>query len=248
MILVDERVGSREHLQALRNLGVDAELGGRLAGDFQFEGHGADGQVLVGVERKTIADLASSMRQRRLVGQQLRPFVEAYDEPLLVVEGIWRRQRESGYVEVPGGRGWMPLYGKYYYAEILSFLESLQVIAGLRVARTGDSEETAAWLVTLYRWWQKPWQDHRSMQAVYAPEPEVRRNGHRALGLPRKATLAEKWAAQLGGIDDRAVEVAGRFESAKQLANADVDEWLERTKGLRIGRKTAEKIVGEICQ
>lgn len=244
MLLVDERVGSRELLQSIRKRGIQAELGGKLDADFQWTGSGPDGQVLVGVERKSIQDLLGSMRDRRLVGQQLGRMVAAHDICYLVVEGIWRRGRETGLVEVRNGR-WETARGRFHYSEVGRFLCSLEELAGLRLWRTADAEETVAALADWYSWWQKPYSEHKSLDAIYAPAPVVpnwnRRGGRaRTFEVRQEATLLQKVCAQLPRIDSRAIEVATYFSSVRDLAEADVDRWT----GIRgIGKRTAEQIV-----
>lgn len=244
MILVDERVGSRELLQGLRGLGIDADLAGKLDADFQFTGEGPTGAILVGIERKEIQDLLNSKRDHRLAGHQLGPMTDAYDRVYVIVEGYWRRGRGTGLVETRNGSGWSAARGRVYYAEIVHFLSRLEEYAEIRVGRTGDEEETVGLIAGLYTEWQEPYEERRrKIQVVYAPGPDTReRRGHRASVFRRKATLKEKWAAQLPGVDSRAIEVARQFKSAREMADADVERWLE-IEGLRIGRKTAENIV-----
>lgn|SRR5689334_283199 len=244
MVLIDERVGSRELLSGLRGLGIDADLAGRLDADFQFTGLGPTGMVLIGIERKAIQDLLNSMRDRRLAGQQLSRMTACYDVCYLVVEGVWRRQRGTGAVEIMNG-AWRSSRGGHKYAEVDRFLCSLEQLAGLRLRRTGDEEETCAVLADLYSWWQKEYEEHRSLEAIYAPPPDTRvQRGHRATAFRREPTLKEKWAAQLPGVDARAIEIAAQFSSAREMADADVERWME--VGCRVGRKTAENIVGAI--
>lgn len=246
MILVDARVGSRELLTGLRGLGVDAEIAGQLDADFQFTGEGPVGTILIGVERKAIPDMLASMRDRRLAGQQLSRMTSCYDVCVLVIEGIWRRQRGTGFVEIMNG-SWRTSRGSHRYSEVDRFLCSLEQLAGLRIRRTADEEETCAQIADLYSWWQKPYDEHKSLDSIYAPPPDTRvQRGHRAVVFHREPTLKEKWAAQLPGIDSRAIDVAASFESARDMADADVSRWMQ--VGCRIGKKTAENIVEAVCQ
>jgi len=240
VVLVDERVGSRELLSSLRALGVDAELSGKLDADFQFIGEGEDGPVLVGLERKDIQDLLNSMRDGRLAGQQLPQFVRAYEVRYLVVEGIWRRQRSTGLVEIKNGV-WVASRGKHKYAEVVGFLCRLQALWQVQLWRTADAEETSALLAEVYSWWQKPWEEHKR-HAIYAPVPVPK---GRPSWLPHESSLLEEWLSRLPGIADRAIPLAKYFSSPRDMADADVDRWLT-IRGERIGKKTAEKIVEAI--
>jgi ERCC4-type nuclease len=245
LILVDERIGSREQLQTLRGLGVDAELGGKMDSDFQFTGYGPDGAVLsLGIERKSIQDLLNSMRDRRLAGQQLGRMIDTYDVCYLVVEGIWRRGRGTGMVEILQ-RDWRASRGGHRYAEVDRFLCSLEELTGLRLRRTADEEETCAAIADLYLWWQKPYESHTSTRVIYAPGPTIKQKGNRPKLFRHEATLLEKWVVALPGVDDRAIEIAKNFSSPRDMANADIDRWAA-IHGQRVGRKTAQNIVEAI--
>lgn len=243
LILVDERVGSRELLSRIRALGTDAELAGKLDADFQFMGNGEDGAVLIGLERKTITDLFDSMRSGRLAGHQVGTMMRTYDVLYLIVEGYWRRGRGTGVVEVRNGE-WRAARGNVRYSEVMRFLASLRELGNIRTWRTADEEETSAYIVEEYAWWQKEWSAHRTAQTIYSADTGQPK-GRRTHMFRHEASLVEKWLVQLPGVADRAGELARHFSSARDLADADEDRWCE-IKGLRIGRKTAAKIVEAI--
>lgn len=247
MLLVESSVGSRELLDRIRALGVPAELAPGIDSDFQWIGNGEDGPVLVGVERKTIQDFLNSMRERRLEGVQLPKMVNCYDRIYLIIEGTYRKGLD-GWLEIPvKGGEWRPAKGNHRYSESDTFLCRLEEMWGVRAWRTFDERETAAVLANRYMWWQEEWLDHRPLRTVYAPEPERKNERrHKPLGFQEAPSLAEKWAAQLPGVDGRAVEIAARFKSARHMAMADEAEWLQLTKGLRTGKKSVETIVREI--
>ncbi len=213
--------------------------------DFQFTGCGPDGATFcLGIERKTIQDLLNSMRDRRLAGQQLGRMIDTYDVCYLVVEGIWRRGRGTGLVEIMNG-SWRASRGGHRYAEVDRFLCSLEELTGLRLRRTADEEETCAAIADLYLWWQKPYEAHTSTRVIYAPGPSIKQKSNRPKMFRHEATLLEKWVVALPGINDRAIEIAKNFTSPKDLANADMDRWLG-ISGQRIGKKTAQTIVEAI--
>lgn len=244
MILIDSRVGSRELQADIRALGIDAELEDKLDSDFQFTGNGEYGPILVGIERKTIADMLQSMRDRRLAGHQIGCMLETYDVSILLIEGYWRRQRGTGLLEVRNG-AWMAARGNHHFNELVSFICSLRSIAGVHILRTGDEEESAAWIAAEYRWWQKEWTEHRTGREIYAPVPDRKRasGGTRAILFRREASLLEKWLAQLPHVDARAYEFAREFASAYEMATADERVW-QQIKG--VGKKTAKDIVEAI--
>jgi ERCC4-type nuclease len=244
MIVVDSRTGSKELLPLLRQMGVQADLGGYIAADFQFEGHGEKPlePIIVGVERKTVQDMIGSIRERRLLGAQLPEMARAYQVVEIIMEGTWRRNRDTGLVEVPTGAGkWVVARGSMHHEELAHFLMRLQDL-GILVWRTFDERETAAWLKARYNHYQQPYSERvAKLHVVYAPPPEVKRRGRR-IGLlgARVASFKECVAAQLPGVDSRAIELAAQFPSAKALANATVEDWV-RLKG--VGKKGAQTIV-----
>jgi ERCC4-type nuclease len=243
MVLVDERIGSREFLEPLRNLGVDADLA-RLDADFQWVGNGPDGAVLVGVERKEIGDFLTSMRDRRLGGKQAIDMGNTYDIQYLLVEGAWRRGA-GGVLETLKGRNqWASARGSFKWAEAVSFMTSLEELYGMRLWRCFGTEDTCATVAAKYQWWQKPWSEHKSDRQVYAPEPQAG-TGRRARAFRHTATLLERWLCALPGVDGRALELAKYFSSGHDMATASVERWLT-VPGLRIGKKTAETIVGAV--
>lgn len=244
MILVDERVGSRELLANFRSLGTDAELAGQLAADFQFMGYGEHGPVLVGFERKTITDLFDSMRSGRLAGHQIGAMLQTYEVCYLIVEGYWRRGRQSGLVEIRSG-DWKTARGNIRYSEVVRFLASLRELGGLRVWRTADEEETSAYIVEEHAWWQKPWHEHWTNRTVYAASVGKKAGSRRPSLFRSEASLLEKWIVQLPGVQDRATDLARHFESPRDLATADLERWLG-IKGLRIGKKSAQTILEAI--
>lgn len=248
MILVDFRTGSRELLSLIRGFGCDAELTELDAADFAFTGNG-DPEVcaspFIGIERKVLdSDLIQSMRSRRLAGSQVVKMGRMFDECYLVVEGLWKRNRETGYIDVPAGRGkpWRPVRGNIKYSEVGRFLCSLEIQGGIHIWRTADEEETAAAIADRYLWWQKPWAEHSTMSTIYAPEGE-RRRGHKP-SMRRESTLAEKVASQLPGVDSKAVQVAAHFGSVAAMMQATEKEWIQ-VEG--IGKVGARKIVEAIA-
>jgi ERCC4-type nuclease len=123
-------------------------------------------------------------------------------------------------------------------------LASLRELGDVRLWRTADEEETAAYICEEYAWWQKEWRDHRTGHGVYAPDPnrKKRQNSHKTT-FRTSWTLTEKWLAALPGVDSRAEDLAAHFSSPLDLANADAARWTS-IKG--IGKKTAESIIGAI--
>jgi hypothetical protein len=142
------------------------------------------------------------------------------------------------------GGGWKPIRGSVKYSELIRFCCSLSELGGLKVWRTYDDAETAAAIANWYGWWQKPWSEHKTASTIYAAVPNVKLtpNGRPSM-FRREATLVEKVAVQLPGIDSKVSEVAARFGSVAEMIGASEAEWLE-VKG--VGKKGAKTIVEAI--
>lgn len=248
-IAIDSRVGSRELAPLFRDYGIQPRLREMEFGDMAFEGNGPAGRCMVGIERKTINDLTACIEDRRLSGHQLPGMAEAYDYCYLIVEGLWRPSADGGLQigeakfsqDQRFGGYWYRPRQRLLYRAVDNYLATLELQAGIIYRRTLTPVETVAVVVDLWRWWQeKEWGEHSSHVAVYAPA----RIGRGRLQLARReASLCERWAMQLDGVDKRAREVAEHFGSAAVMAQASESEWRE-IKG--IGKGIAQRAVKDI--
>lgn len=249
MLLLDKRGGSGPLYEPLKSklngqvkLAMLRSPDGEDVGDVCWEGNGADGDMLVGAEVKSLGDMLASMRNDRYV-DQLNRMLDCYGFIYLLVYGIFRPD-DHGILEVPSRDGWHALglvsreqkkrgvrRGRYYYSELDSFICSLEAKRGVRVRRCSNQTELVATIVDLYRWWQKPWDEHKSVEAIKC----------KTLGLfARKESLARMVAAQLPGIGwGRSKEVALKFGTVERMAQASEEEWL--IKGV-VGPKTAAAV------
>jgi ERCC4-type nuclease len=238
-LFVDPRVGSIDLVQYLK---VPVEVTRLKFGDVSFMGNGPDGAVWsIGIERKNIRDLVSSMDTGRLSGHQLIGLLDFYNLVYIVVEGIWRVH--NGLVEVCVGRNsWRPLGGsrerQYSYAEIANFLNTLAVITGVRVWFTSDPQQTGDWIRHTYFWWQKAWNEHRA-HLNFQKAPDMPK--HARLSRP---TLVQRMAKELYEVGwDRAGEIATAFPTMELLMAATQKDLLKIPK---IGKKMAESIYQEL--
>ena len=232
MILVDDRVGSRE-LLALFPPGSATPCRMEF-GDFAFVGNGFDGDWLIGVERKTVPDMVASMNGR-FPGHQLPGLLAAYQRVYLVVEGRFTARRDGVLVSA-GLRG----YGKpVMYREFVNRLVTYEELAGVRVVITGDEADTVNRICALEHWWRKEWGGHRGHKVTYEF------TGSDRVELIR-AGLVRRWAQCLPGIGyDKALAAEKAFRSPRELATASVAEWM-KVDG--IGSIGAEKIVKAIMR
>lgn len=253
MILVDPRIGSADLAAPLAALGLPVETLYLDFGDVAFGGNGPGGTtVQVGIELKRLPDLLSSFASGRLTSHQLPGLLSSFDAVWLVVEGQYRSGAE-GILEWGRSRPWKDAeitnwgdagYGnrRWMYSEVEHRLSTIELKAGVHVKRTANSAETVAAIAALYSWWHSDeWDDHTSHipQAMKYKRPSM---GGPAPLLP--PTLREAIAAQLPGIGCKsAAMVAGKFESVRDMVNADVGEWLKLPG---IGKRTAQGVVAAL--
>lgn len=246
MILIDDRIGSKEMLDLFKPYGLRVDSTRLEFGDACWAGNGPEGDCMIGLERKRITDLVSSMRDGRLSGHQLPGLFSTYQYVYLAVEGIYK-PGDNGELIYWKGAGFRPVMcgrNTVMYREVDAYLSTLETKAGVVVRRTGRIEETVAQIVSLYHWWQKPWEKHQSHQQIYAPVPQGKRMGfvsreeliRRKYG--EKAVVAWKMAAQLPGLDTKAESVAKHFRCPFAMIAATPEEWMQ-IKG--IGKKLAER-------
>lgn len=247
MISIDSRIGSGELAGRFRPYGIEVNVTKLDFGDFEFEGNGPKGKCAIVFERKRIEDLIDSMESNRLTGHQLPGMADRYDYAYLLIEGIWRPNRD-GVLEI-GNHGWQTK--RITVRAIVNFVMGLAFRAGVVPWRTGSPDETVSFIVDQYRMWNdKLWGEHKSHESVYAPAEAGLGFGLNL--IKRKVSRTEKVAMQLPGLDDKARYVADHFKTIRNMANADVAEWQDvpwKTRGGKprtIGQISAKKIVQAI--
>lgn len=223
MMLVDDRIGSRDLHGALERLGVPVDLTRLDSCDVAFVGRGLqDEPITIGVELKRVrgadankADLLSSLRSGRFAGSQLGR-MQDYDRAWLVTEGLWRTS-EDGVVEVYGQGRWTPLqYGRstLLMADLQAELLTVIIRGGLGYWHCPTPRDTVRFLATLYRWWtHKSLDEHRSHQAIYLPPPD------RAVFV--EPSVLCKMLSCLPGVGyEKAVAIEAHFGSLAAVWNA----------------------------
>lgn len=220
MINVDSRIGSGELAARFLDYGVQPVRTKLEFGDFSFTGKGPNGcEVLVAIERKKIFDLLSCIKDKRLAGHQLPGLSDNYDYCYLIVEGLWRPAKD-GTLEL-FNRTWKPT--GFSFRAVDSFLSGLELRCGIIYRRTQSALETVQTTVSLYRNWQKPWDEHTSHLEIYAPVV-VRRKFR--LDAP-KLRRVDRVAVQLPGVGTKTGLVVQHFKSIKRMINADAAAWCE---------------------
>jgi ERCC4-type nuclease len=176
LLLVDNRIGSKDLLRPLQLAGVPAELAHLEFADFAFIGRGHnDEDVYIGVELKETADLIGSLRSARFVGHQLPGLVNTYNHVWLVTEGIWRAGA-GGVLETIRHGGWEPVSvgrNRTMLNDLESWILTQVIRGGLHHHHCPTRVDTIRFLSVLYHWWtQKSLDDHKSHQQIYIPGPD----------------------------------------------------------------------------
>ncbi len=244
MLLIDKRAGSKELVAPLAKLlGADkVEETSLDFGDVAFSGRGLkDATLDIGIEFKTIGDIAQCCRDGRFAGHQLPGMRKTYDHSWLMVEGTWRHD-DAGYITTYQGprRGWKALPGKMRASEFEKHILTFELCGGVHVRYTNNRADSLRAIVDLYRWWtDRSLDSHTSHLAIHTPA---------AIGATsdfRKAVMA--WPG-IGLKTSKAVE--RQFQGREGLGSIDVassagvNEWAELlTDGRRFGRPAAERLV-----
>lgn len=225
MLFIDDRE-PRDIVKALSQYDIPVTVTRLEFGDCMFEGCGEHGTALIGIERKRLHDLVTSMHDRRLSGQQLRGMLEVYDYLEVVVEGLWRCGSQGQIEELAGE--WRTAYGggtANAYRQLDAYLATLHYRAGVAVWRTMSVIETAAHYAARWHWFQKPWDRHEAHQEAY-----VKRTGPYCKGAPIPG-MVWRVAAQLPGLDKLGQRIAGHFRSVEEMVLADEAGW-RQIKGI----------------
>lgn len=232
MIQIDNRIGSKELYPFLPE---PKELTRLEFADVCFTGNGRGGPAYIGIERKTIGDFIQSMTTGRLSGHQLPGLVNSYSHVYIIVEGLWRANRESGLLEIWQGSGWgANTYGcrRYMCSSIWNYMTSIEVSSGASIRTTGSMKETCQLITSLQSWWSKPFHKHHGMEVLANVCPT---------GTFAKPSMVRKIAAQLPGIGwERSKAVIGTFGTVAEMVDATKEEWME-IEG--IGKRIAENVV-----
>jgi len=234
MIRIDNRAGSAEITPYFT---VETKLCRLPYGDFAFIGNGPTGLCEIGIERKTLPDLAAGMTSGRFSGNQFRGLQNTYHKAYLLVEGIFRPAPTNGSLLIHKAGKWQPFTlgnTTYTYRQITGYLNTIEVMSNISILYTGCKTETAKLIISLLSWWSKPWAAHHSHLEAHLPIT-VPINGHTPLRLV---------AAQLQGVGwERAKELSTRFTSVVDLCAAD-ESTLRQVPG--IGKVGAKRICEQL--
>ena len=234
MIYIDDRTGSVEMVPLFQqHRSHPAVTVKRLpAADFCFAGNGPNGPANIGIERKTIygktkpagtqfRDLLSSIRTGRLSGEQLPNLTDYYEVIVIIVEGIFRTDPDTGLLEVWERGDWYPaLCGKSTFpsSELYRYMLTLSFQPAISVVYLPSARETVEYVAdTLVGYFQKPWDEHHAHIGLHRPPLQA------TLG---KASTVRRVAAALNGVGwTRSAAVVERFKTVEAMVQATVKEW-----------------------
>lgn len=190
--------------------------------DIAFEGRGPRGPVAVGIERKTVTDLLGG--RERFTSHQIPGLHDHYDYVYLVVQGVTRRNHQTGLLERLWHGRWYPVKigaSTVPFSTLDSTLWSIEHQGGCSVYRTSSDQNTVETIAgCLYRPWRKPWDSHSTFKNIYRPRSPIAQ-------VASRPSLARQFASLLPGIGwKRSEDVARRFRTCKDVVEAQLDEWM----------------------
>ena len=237
MLLIDPREGSRNLIDPLSRMGVPVRVETLEYGDAAFAGNGPEDSTLsIGIEYKSLSDLLQSWQTGRYLGHQLPGMLSAYSIVYLLVEGSTAVDVDDQIRELSGRNRWEVSRSSTKYSNLVGWLESLRHLYGVHVLTSANLLTSCVQVASTYRWWQKKYEDHGTGVTIHTREDLKR-------GLV-KPTLVMKMAAQFRGVgSEKLLDIESKFESVKQMVNAEASEW-QTIDG--IGKKTAESIVAQV--
>jgi len=241
---VDSAIGSHELCPALIARGLPASISQLTFADFAFDGGGPAGSMSIGIERKNISDLLNSLHTGRLSGHQLPGLVSTYDAVWLFVEGS-TRPGITGHLEYfdEKARRWYSAISGHHsmqYTDFLAYLTSIETCTKLKVRRTESAEDTVTHIESLYRWWQKPWRDHKSFQGFHSVMPT-----HVELTPP---SFMRRVVKEIRGIGwERSYQVERAFGNVLTMCMAEPGEWMQIDGiGKKLARNAVAQLRGEV--
>lgn len=209
------------------------------AGDFCFAGEGPKGPCLVGIERKRVKDMLSSIRTGRYAGEQIPKMIDHYDFKFLILEGRFRTNWYSGVLEEKYGRDYAPVtVGKSTFLglELDSFLIANVLCTPIRVQRTRDPQETVEFVMALHHRFNKPWDDNlKHVAAIH--EPEQYATVGKASTVRRVAHTLDKVGWEKSGTIEQ------NFNSVADMVAAGPKDW-EKLPGF--GKVLSQRIWAQL--
>lgn len=228
-------------------MGKIAQSGPLRYGDFSFFGYWENwaGVRLCG-DRKKLSDLVRCLNDGRYVQQVQDAWGAGFEYQVLIVEALMRPNPRSGMLQHLRGDGWEDFditHGNgsrpklIEYSRIVTFLWEVAFYMGVVVMRSSSLRETVSYIMDLYRLFQKPPEQHRSLAQFYSPPPP------RAEFVGRPG-LVQRMAKELKGVDwVRSRAIGERFQTPREMVMGTREQFMEIP---RIGEGIADSVVEEL--
>lgn len=208
--------------------------------DIAFSANGPDGDIMVGIELKSISDLASSLISKRLqgIGGQIPRMLEEYHVSFLLIYGRYRPgpngelqvfkpstpKRKAGFYSLTLGSRTIS------YSYITAFLSGVSLYyTGVHSHRVESLQEAAIWISILYSNWTEPYSKHKSLRCINdSSQPEESKL--RSVGMenqdrnPRWKQKVKTFSTLPGVGFERAVAMADKFPSVRAGINASIQQ------------------------
>jgi hypothetical protein len=219
--------------------------------------------VYIGVERKRLGDALTCMQDGRLV-EQLRGMVDQYDYIWVVIEDEVRPAPKTGLLEkllhdrtknmsrhyqCNSKCKWYPamagrkrkIMWRDFHHWLGTITHGVTAVSGrpVRTWFTRTPWETADWVWSEYNWWQKSWDEHKSLN-VFDESHERLPKGF-MYRPPIEAYIAKQFD-EVGW--DKAIAACDFFPSPRALANGTAEDWL-RVPGFDRKAKNLDMTVAE---
>jgi hypothetical protein len=235
-ILIANDAGSKQlaTIPPLDSISILLPPGDLEAGDVCFTGRSHSGDVLIGIEVKSISDLIDSISSGRLAATQIPKMHSTYDVSWLVYYGDYRYEPRTGSLQVrrrasspwenySNGNG----YGNrkpLSWSSLEAFLTSPGFTSfNIHVKHCLTIEDVAYWIACVHAVWQKDPSAHKSFRCF----DTTRSMPSRPPGDLDRVTHQIAWTAStLPSIRyERGVAAARHFMSLRAMFCADARAW-----------------------
>ena len=239
MVVVSSAVGSKELAPLIRAVGVPCDVAPLAFGDVAFTGNGPDGEISIGIERKTLHDMLSCIEDSRYASHQRLGMKSMYDVSVLIIEGFWKPREDGVLMESKDSIHYWPCrpHGlTVMYSKLRRYLISIRY-TGVSVMITRNMAHTAYDICEEYHYHQKKWDKHTSLKEI------------QKLAIPQlsgKPSLARKWANDIDGVGVVLGEQADMHfrRKAIRLATSDEEDWIACGAGVGKARSIIRQING----
>lgn len=236
MIYVDDRAGSKDYAPLIPN----SELCRLDSADVCFGGHGANGDVTIGLELKSLGDCLNCIVTGRFADVQAPAMISTYDHSYLIIEGNWTADDDGVLVRPARYHGLVPVTmgnRRFMYTDLEQWLTSVENQAGIKVKRTISKRETVATILAIHAWFQRSYSEHKSFKCLHEAGPDV--------ALLSRPTMLRRMLALVPRVGwERSATLLQRFKGVQFIKNngkpAGMEDWfIER----EIAEGTAKKIM-----